>query len=230
MILAHRGASASAPDNTLTAYALAVAQDADGIEIDVRRTADGRLVLHHDAVVPGIGAIIDLDLDDLRSRAPHVPTLDEMLAVAGDLLIDVEIKNNPNEPDHDPNQGAADAVAAWIARHHLHRRVIVTSFDWAATARIAALDAGITTGQLLATGPLDDLIDAVARAGHSWVLPPDAALGRDPNQVIANAHALGLRIGTWTVDGTERLQTLAAAGIDAIVVNDPARAVAALAG
>lgn len=229
LVIAHRGASASAPENTLAAYALAVAQDADGIELDVRRTADGHLVLHHDPVVPGLGAIVELTLGTLRCRAPSVPTLDEMLAVTGDLLIDIEIKNDPGEPDHDPAHTVADAVAGWIARHDLHHRVIVSSFDWGTTARIRHTDPRIATGQLVAVAALDDrMLAAVANEGHAWALPADHLLGAEPEVAIAAGHRHGLQVGTWTVDGAQRLRRLAEAGIDAIVVNDPAAAVTAL--
>lgn len=229
LIVAHRGASASAPENTLAAYALAVAQDADGIELDVRRTSDGHLVLHHEPVVPGLGAIVGVTLAALRDVAPSIPTLDEMLDVAGDLLIDVEIKNAPGEPDYDPAHTVADAVADWVAARDLHHRVIVSSFDWGTTARVREHDPRITTGQLLATtGPPDEALSAVADAGHAWALPADRLLGDDPEAVIDAARRRGLRVGTWTVDGAMRLQRLARAGIDAIVVNDPAAAVAAL--
>jgi len=231
LLIAHRGASASAQGNTLAAFVLAVAQDADGVEIDVRRTADGHLVLHHDPLVPGIGAIIGVDLSTLRRRAPHIPTLDEMLDVTGDLLIDVEIKNDPGEPDHDPNHGVADAVAAWVAARDLRQRVMVSSFNPGTTSRILALDPSITTGQLLDGGVDMDLMGAaaaVAEAGHHWVLPADRLLGNDPGPVIDAVHATRLRIGVWTVNGADRLARLAAAGIDAIVTDDPGAALQAL--
>jgi glycerophosphoryl diester phosphodiesterase len=229
LVIGHRGASAAANDNTLAAYALAVAQDADGIEIDVRLTADGHPVLHHDATLPDGMPIAGMGLADLRKAHPHVPTLDEMLTVSGDLLIDVEIKNSPIDADYDPTHRAVDVVASWIATHRLSSRTVVTSFNWESIARMRAQGPGVSTGQLL-EGPIgvEELVAAIADAGHEWVLPSDSMLGPDPDAAISAAHDAGLRVGVWTVDQPARMVTLAATGVDAIVTNDPALAVATL--
>lgn len=229
LIFGHRGASAAAQENTLAAYALAVAQDADGIELDIRRTADGVLVLHHDAEVPGVGPIVGLTFDELRAAAPHVPTPDEMLGVSGDLVIDIEIKNSPHDGDYDPEHTSADLVVEWIRRESLHWRTFVSSFNWDTMDRVRHLDPTITTGQLLdRSGALEDLAGPVAERGHTWVLPADALLGEEPSPAIAAAHEVGLVVAVWTVDDPRRMQDLAAAGIDGIVTNDPDLAVRTL--
>ena len=204
LILGHRGASVSAPDNSLQAYSLAVAANADGIELDVRRTADHAMILHHDAAADPPGRFVDLTFDEIRASAPEVPTLDEMLAVTGDLLLDVEIKNSERDPDFDPNHRLADQVVAWIQTHELHARSIVSSFNWDTVARVRLLDPLIPTGQLIA-GALD--------REHRY-----------PAEQIAIAHAQGLRVMVWTVDDPERMVELAAANIDGIITNDPALA------
>jgi glycerophosphoryl diester phosphodiesterase len=231
LVIAHRGASASAPENTLAAFALAVAQDADGIELDVRATADNVLVIHHDPSIRGIGPIGAADFASLRTHAPKVPTLDEMLDVSGDLLIDVEIKNSSHDRNHDPTLRIADQVAAWVARNELYGRVIVSSIDWATAAHVAKLDPRIATGQVLVhrTGAAK-LIQRTADAGHAWVLPSDALVGRNPEVAVELARKAGLRIGVWTVDKAARLQRLADAGVHAVITNDPAAAHQAVAG
>lgn len=225
LVFAHRGASASAPENTIAAFALAVAQDADGIELDVRATADNILVIHHDASIRGVGPIGAADFAALRAQAPAVPTLDEMLAVSGDLLIDVEIKNSTRDRNHDPALRIADQVAAWVADNELYDRVIVSSIDWATAAHVAAVDRRIATGQVLVhrTGAAK-LLERTAQAGHAWVLPSDVLAGRSPEMVVEQAHTAGLRMGVWTVDKAARLRKLAAAGVDAVISNDPAAA------
>lgn len=229
LIFGHRGASASARDNTLEAYALAVAQDADGIELDVRRTADDMLVLHHDAEAKGVGPLVDKTFAEIRVAAPHIPTLDEMLAVTGDLMLDIEIKNSPSDLDYDPHHRTAEQVVAWVLEHGIVPRVFLSSFNWDTMARVRAFAPEVTTGQLL--GPLGNEVELAAKvadAGHEWVLPYDGMLGRKPERGITAAHDRDLKIGVWTVDDADRIVRLAEAGIDAIVTNDPAGANAAL--
>jgi glycerophosphoryl diester phosphodiesterase len=231
LILGHRGASVSAPDNSLKAYSLAVTANADGIELDVRRTADGAMILHHDAHADPPGRFVDLSFAEIRAAAPEVPTLDEMLAVTGDLLLDVEIKNSENDPDHDPEHHLADQVVAWIAQHQLHRRVIVSSFNWDTVSRVRALDPTVPTGQLIAgLGEMTRDVDAVAASGHQWILPANMMLGNNAHEQIAVAHEAGLRVMVWTVDEPDRMIELAAARIDGIITNDPALAHTTLAG
>lgn len=222
LILGHRGASAYAADNTLAAFALAVSHDADGIELDVRRTRDGRLILHHDAGVEGVGSFVELTFDEVRASLPDVATPDEMLSVAGDLLLNVEIKNHPTDPDFDPQHTVADAVVGWVQRHQLQERTIVSSFNWDTVDRVRALDPSIPTGQLLfGSDRLEDHIDPVAARGHQWINPPDGMLGATPAAPIQAAHDHELRVMVWTVDDPARMLELAAAGIDAIITNNP---------
>lgn len=225
LILGHRGASAHAPDNTLRAYALAVAQNADGIELDVRRTADGELVLHHDAAVEGVGRLIDLTLEEVRAALPDVPTLDEMLAVTRDLLLNIEIKNHPGDPDFDPEHTLAYDVVRWVETQQLAERVVVSSFNWDTTARCRDTNAAVPTGQLLwGAGTVADYAPEVADRGHQWILPPDAMLGDTAGEQIQLAHDHGLQVVVWTVDDPHRMTQLAASGIDGIITNDPALA------
>ena len=230
LVIAHRGASASAPENTLAAFALAVAHDADGIELDVRRTADDVLVIHHDPSIDGFGPIVARPFAELRAETPSVPTLDEMLEVAGDLLLNLEIKNIAGQPDYDPGCAVADRVVRWVRSNGLQHRVIVTSFDPATTARVRRLDDELVTGQL--TGFLDDLragAAAVAAAGHTWIVPPYGLLGGSPADAIALAHGHGLRIMVWTLDDPATMRIFAEARIDGVITNDPALANEALA-
>ena len=230
LILGHRGASASARENTLGAYALAVSQDADGIELDVRTTKDGALVLHHDPTIRGVGPIVDKTFEELRTEAAHVPTLDEMLAVTGDLILNIEIKNQPGEPDHDPEDEVARQVVDWIDTNHLHARTIVTSFNWSTTSRVRHLDDRVVTGQLLDRGmPVEDMLVEIATVGHSWVAPHYSSLDGAAEGLISAAHARDLRVVVWTLDDLDRIADLADASIDAIITNDPAGAVCHLA-
>ncbi|MDJ0953518.1 MAG: glycerophosphodiester phosphodiesterase [Acidimicrobiia bacterium] len=231
LVLGHRGASAHAGDNTIEAFELALAHGADGVEIDARFTADQVVVLHHDPDVGEMGPLIHHDFAAVRSTHPEIPTLDEALAVLGDLIVNVEIKNSPMEPDHDPGHGVADAVARWVNRHDIHERVVVTSFNPDTVAAIRNADPVIVTGQLVNPGvELPEVIEWVSAAGHGWIAPYVADVVPNAIEVTAAAHGIGLRVAVWTVDDPADIHTLGGAGVDAIIANDPRAALEVLRG
>lgn len=222
LVLGHRGASAHAGDNTIEAFELAVAHAADGVELDVRFTADGHIVLHHDPTIGEMGPLVHHDFVTLRATHPEVPTLDEALAVLVDLTVNVEIKNSPTQPDYDPDHEMADAIAHWVARHDIHERVIVTSFNSETVAAVRQADATIVTGQLTSVGfDIVGGVAGIATAGHSWIAPWVGDAAADADQAIAATHEAGLKMAVWTVDDAEQIITLARAGVDALISNDP---------
>src|SRR5439155_14345872 len=101
LVVAHRGASRVAPENTLEAFEAALALGADGVELDVHRTADGALVVHHDAAVPGFGVLAAAPLAAIRAARPAVPTLEDALDVCRGHLVNVEVKNLVGDADWD---------------------------------------------------------------------------------------------------------------------------------
>jgi glycerophosphoryl diester phosphodiesterase len=222
LVLGHRGASAYAGDNTIEAFELAVAHGADGVELDVRFTADEKVVLNHDADIGEMGPLIHHDFATVRATHPEVPTLDEALGVLGDLVVNVEIKNSPMDADYDPSHEMAGVIARWVARHDVYDRVIVTSFNPDTVAAVRTADNTITTGQLVDVGfDIARGAAAIAAAGHSWIAPWVADVTADAQNLIDLVHATGLRIVTWTADDPADIRTLAGAGIDAFISNDP---------
>jgi glycerophosphoryl diester phosphodiesterase len=231
LVLGHRGASAHAGDNTIEAFELALAHGADGVELDVRFTADGEVVLLHDPDVGEMGPLIHHEFATVRHAHPEIPTLDEALAALGDLIVNVEIKNSPFEIDFDPEQEMAEAIARWVSRHDIHERVVVTSFNPDTVATVQAADPLIVTGLLTSPGfDWRNGLPAIADAGHTWFAPHFSDVLLDPEEAVAAAHDLDLRIVTWTVDDPDDIAALAAAGIDAIICNDPGHAKRVLAG
>ena len=221
-MLGHRGASAHAGDNTLEAFRLAVEHGADGVELDVRFTSDDAVILSHDSSSPGYGVFAERSFADLRSELPDVPTLDEGAAVLGDLVINVEIKNDPSEPDFDPEHRMADQIAAWVATGGRYGRCVVTSFNPDTVARVRFLDDRILTGQLLdRTADLADDIPAAAAAGHSYVAVHKRLVRAKPTSTVQLAAEHGLGVVVWTVDGPRALDKFRKAGVAAVIANDP---------
>ena len=124
-IIAHRGASRAEPENTLAAFRRAGEMGADGVELDVRRTADDRLVVHHDATLPDGRVIRTVAAADLPDS---VPTLAAALDACADMFVNVEIKNSPDDPDFDPTEWVAHRVIAELATRTPHSRWLISSF------------------------------------------------------------------------------------------------------
>ena len=146
LVLGHRGASHARPENTLAAFAKARELGADGVELDARRTADGRLVVHHDPVVEGFGLIVEHGFTALRAAHPEIPTLVEALDECAGMIVNVEIKCLPWEPDADtPDHFVVRAVvdllrAVSVGRARRHHRVVVRSRRGRRVPRVRARD------------------------------------------------------------------------------------------
>lgn len=224
LVFAHRGASATQRENTLAAFAAAVAMGADGIELDVRRTADGALAVHHDAHLGDGRLLCDVVAADLPA---DVPLLVDALVACRDVVVNVEVKNWPRDPDHDPTLRVAEAVADLVVP--MGERALVSSFNVADVDRVRAVDPSIPTALLAVFGPDADtagrFVDRARRRGHGAVHPHHGAVTR---QLVDLAHAAGLRVNTWTVDDPDRVRALADLGVDGIVTNVPDIALAAL--
>jgi len=230
LVLGHRGASAHAGDNSIEAFELAVANGADGVEVDVRFTADGQVVLHHDPDIGEMGPLVHHEFATIRATHPEIPTLDEALTVLDDLIINVEIKNWPFDPDYDSTHEMAGAIARWIALHDIHDRVLVTSFNPETMDAVRAADSAIATGQLISAGfeIAPPATDDIAAAGNRWLAASVADVLANPARAVAVTEEAGLRLLVWTVDDPGAIVELAGAGVDVLVCNDPGAALSLL--
>ncbi len=230
LILGHRGASHAAPQNTIEAFTLAGAMGADGIELDVHVSADGVLVVHHDADLAGLGLSKEFRFAEIREAHPSVPTLDEVFdACSGMQLINVEMKCCAWDPDADPQRAVARGVAELITRRNAYHQVSVSSFDLAMLDDFRAMDVRFETGWL--TSGLDPVagVTKTAQHGHAWYHPDWGNLSLQLVATMAAANDHGVRINTWTVDDVEVMQQFGAAGVHGIITNEPDRARAAFA-
>ena len=222
-IIGHRGASATHQENTIEAFRAAAEQGAQGIELDVRRSADDVLVVAHDAHLPDGELIRELSADQLPA---HIPTLAEAFEACADLWINVEIKNLPEDPDYDAEHGLSIAVAGVVLAYDAVDRVVVSSFDIGSLDRIRDMDPAIPRGWLV-WGQADpgSLIQRALAHEVQAIHPHDLLVDAG---FVRRAHEAGLTVNVWTVDDLDRVRELADLGVDGIITNTPGPVVAAL--
>ena len=212
---------ASPVENTLEAFIEARRVGADGVELDVRLTADGALAVHHNADIPGVGEITTLSVHDLP---PHVPLLADVLAVCDGLLVNVEIKNAPQDPGHDPSEAVAALTATAIEEAGWIDRVLVTSFQLSTLRAVQMADGRLALGALWGfdARPEAALAEAVTEgfgAVHPFVSFVTPGL-------VASAHDAGLAVNVWTVNGDDDLRAMVALEVDTVITDRPRAALA----
>jgi len=223
VVLAHRGASRAAPENTLAAFSLAISLGADGIEFDVHATADGHLVVLHDETVNrttnGSGAIARLTLEQVRSLdagswfAPRyvgerIPLLEEVLELArGRLLVDIELKA----------PGIEVQVVEMVRKLRMEPSVVISSFSPEAVLAVKGIAPGIAVGLLALQGDPT----AAFSLGAQVFLPPVDALSRD---LVQSCHRQGISVVAWTALTEEDVREAIRLGVDGIIADDPAMA------
>jgi glycerophosphoryl diester phosphodiesterase len=203
-------------ENTIGAFEAAVALGVDGVELDVRRTLDGTLVVHHDPAVDG--QIIAQS--GCRTLPNYVPTLEEALSALRGVAVNVEIKNSrwPNEPDYDESGEYARQVVTTIREAGWHDSVRVSCFDLATSAVVRSFDRDITVDWLL-WGV--DALDALIRAhvlGFDAINPHFSAVTAS---VVNQARELQLGVNVWTVNTREDLERMASLGVANVITDDP---------
>jgi glycerophosphoryl diester phosphodiesterase len=223
LILGHRGASAELPENTVEAFARALELGGDGVELDVRRTADGALAVNHDATLPDGRRIVDLGEFDLPL---YVPSLRAAIDACGEGFVNIEIKNVPIDPDYDADERVAAGVVALVQQLRIASRVVVSSFGLAAIDAVRAADPSIPTGWLTVSA-YDQLraLDTTVEHGHGALHPHHTTV---TPELVDAARAAGVLINTWTVDDPVEMKRLADLDVNAIITNDVALAVKTL--
>jgi len=213
-VFAHRGCTEGFAENTLEAFIEARRLGADGVELDVRLTADGALAIHHDAEIAGLGPVSALTVADLPA---HVPLLDQVLAVCEPMVVNVEIKNAPGDPGHDPTEAVAALTAQAIADAGWTERVLVSSFQVSTLLAVQAADQRLALGALWpfltpAEPALELAVTSGFRAVHPFVTEVNAAL-------VGRAHAAGLAVNVWTVNAPHDLVAFVELGVDAVITD-----------
>jgi glycerophosphoryl diester phosphodiesterase len=251
-VIGHRGASASAPENTLEAIDLALAQGADGAECDVRSTSDGVLVLLHDPTVDrttdGTGPMAAMTWAEAsaldagfrhrnaageaawRGRGVRIPTVEQALdAVAGRGRVVLEIKGHSFEPGHDPAEDLPERLADLLAGRSAGGRgddVVVSSVNYVWLERVRLGAPGVSTALLVPAG-LDPLsaVETAAAAGHAECHVAETLVGA---RVVAASRDAEVGVVAWTVNEPARARELEGFGIDGVITDDPKNVLAFL--
>ncbi len=215
IVLAHRGLAAGCRENTVEAFSAARRQGADGVELDVRLSADGAVVVHHDAVVEGWGPVSEFKVSEMPE---WVPLLETALDVCEGIVVNVEIKSVPQQQGWDPTGSLAGRVATLLAERPL-ASVLVSSFSLGALETVRRFEPRLATAWLTLAG--QDQLDALAEAaslGCRALNPHHLAV---TEELVTRAHAVGVDVNAWTVDDPGRAVALQGIGVDAVISNRP---------
>lgn len=210
----HRGAKAYAPENTLASFSKAIEIGVDAVELDVRKTRDGELVVMHDADIKrttnGKGLVSELTLAQIKafsSGGETVPTLGEALDfLGGKVKVVIELKE----------QGCEEQVLAEVRKRDIQKDVVITSFLEKALKKIRELDATVQTGLIYAkhSNPLKAALELKA----NYLLP----LYRFTHTAnVQKAHQNGLKVVVWTINTPEEVVEYAKKGVDGIASDKP---------
>jgi len=231
LVIAHRGASAVAPANTMTAFEKAAVLGADGIEFDVHLSADGVPVVIHDfavdATTDSSGRVAEMDLAQIKQldagsyfdpafAGEHIPTLEEVLQAFGNqLLLNIELKSTSPR-----DNGLEQAVLTLVKQHDLGSRVLLSSFNPFSLRRAKKIAPHVRAGLLYAP----DLPIFLSRA---WLAPLFPHEARHPEHTMVDARYMawarrhGYRVNVWTVDDPDEMRRLIDLGVDGIITNVP---------
>jgi glycerophosphoryl diester phosphodiesterase len=228
LVLAHQGASRRAAGNTIDAFRHARELGADGVELDVRRTVDDVAVVHHDSEVAGHGLIRSATFAALHAARPEIPTLVEALDATAGMLVNIELKCLPWEPDPDPEHELARHVVELVCAREGTSDVVVSSFDLGAVDACRRVAPELPTGWLTHSQDVATCAPLAVEHGHQWLHPDRATVLASPVAAVVACHARGLRVDVWTVDDPAEMKELASAGVDALITNVPDVALAVL--
>ncbi|MFT5200680.1 MAG: glycerophosphoryl diester phosphodiesterase [Candidatus Aldehydirespiratoraceae bacterium] len=215
-VIAHRGASAASKENTVEAFALARELGATWVELDARLSADGVVVVHHDAHLADGRLILDLTCDELPD---DVPSLAEALEACEGMGVNIEIKNLPEDPDYDADHAVVDAVAGLAQAYLGPERTLISSFNMDSVDRMHRVDPSLPCAWLFFQ--VMDPVAAIERAvAHEMtaIHPYDALVD---TAMVRRAHEAGLQVNVWTVDDPDRMAALIEIGVDGICTNVP---------
>ncbi len=222
-IIGHRGDPEHAPENTMTAFKKAIQNGADGIELDVHRSRDRMLVVHHDETVmtpEGEWPIAHLTWSQLKvidvGDGERMPALTEVLrwAKRRRIWMNLELKGGPSlYPDMERS------VYLLLKTHGLLGQVLISSFHFETLHALKQVDPIVPIGLLCYTNECNP-IETALRIGAQALHPFFTSVSP---QLVKNCHAVGLKVHTWTVDDLHAAKSLIEMGVDGVITNTPKR-------
>jgi glycerophosphoryl diester phosphodiesterase len=242
IVVGHRGSAGTAPENTMASFRQAIDAGVDMIEFDVRLTADGHLVVHHDRKLgrtsDGRGEIAHLPVAAVQScdagswfspafRDERIPTLEEVFTgLPGDLPLNIEIKS---ESPYRRRERQPEAVLVDLLRRTGRGNVLISSFNHALLRRLHRLDPSLPIGVL--SVPVRDTLSRpsrVARRSNARVFVCSQSLLT--KKKAEDAHTHSLYVAVYGVNTVKHLHRACARGADAVITDYPAKIIAALKG
>ncbi len=223
MIFGHRGASIRAPENTLKAFDLAIKEGANGIEFDIRLSADNEIAIIHDETINrtsnSTGKVNSLTLEELQKfdfgEGEKIPALKEVLEIFGNKhWLNIEIKE----------EGLEQILVDLLKELKVKEKIVISSFLIPVLFKMKELAPEIPTGYLYEYD-LDDLDGLLEEVAINGIHPIKENITK---KLILEAHQKNLAVRAWTVDDTEIARKLAENGIDGIITNDPKGIITAL--
>jgi glycerophosphoryl diester phosphodiesterase len=228
-VIAHRGASGHAPENTFAAFQRAVELGATFIETDLHVTRDGRFVAIHDSTVDrttnGSGQVHNFTLAELRQvdaglwfdrdfMGERIPTLEEILEFSRkhDVVFYLELK-------YPAVLGMDHSLVAAFQKMQSAPRTVVISFDPATLTPLRRLDPSVMTG-LLVEEAKPDCIQATLDLGARQLCPKISSV---TPALVEHAHRADLQVVTWTANSAEQMRAMIAANVDGIMTDFPDR-------
>jgi glycerophosphoryl diester phosphodiesterase len=228
LVIAHRGASGERPENTLSAYELAIAQSADMIEIDLHLSLDGVIMIHHDANLERLGAsgaIRDHTAGELSrlNAAPgasleeRIPTLLDVLDRFGERMeFNLEIKVGEDTA----YEGIEEIALAAVVERGLLPRMLFSSFYDGVLRRMRALSSAARLALLVSPKAPVRIMQRAAAVSAEAINPEVRLVDA---KMVAKAHDSGLAVYPYTEDDPAGMVRLLDAGVDGIITNHPAR-------
>ncbi|MCP4036822.1 MAG: hypothetical protein GY733_07795 [bacterium] len=237
LVIAHRGAKAYKPENTMAAYALAVEQGADMLEIDLHLARDGAVPIAHDATLERFGCdgeIADISLEQLRAislaareaetnglqDAPDegIPVLEEVLDRFGQAVpFNLEIKTMSGDR---PYPGLQELALDEVLARGLLEQTLFSSFSDEVLGELRALSPQARLGVLVDPQAPERIFERAAAVDAESINPHFV---NTDEQLVARAHECGLAVYVYTADERERMSQLFAIGVDGIFSNYPDR-------
>ncbi|MDA2930194.1 glycerophosphodiester phosphodiesterase [Acidobacteria bacterium AH-259-O06] len=231
LVIAHRGASGEAPENTMAAFERAIEMKVDLIELDIHFSKDGEIMVIHDETVDrttdGRGAIAEMTRNEVqaldagswfspRFEGERVPTLSEVIELVKPTPVNllIEIKQGRGLP-----HGFEKRLIQAIQEHNILSRVIVQSFNHAAVRKVKEENPSIATGALIDYRSPDPVSEVKAAGAETLGLKSSLVT----REVIEKAHRNGLRVFVWTVNKLARIRKMLTLGVDGVITDYPSR-------